>query len=99
MQTNCRKMKYYCAAAKLMIEARLFMLETTPRFQGDKEHKNLMLKMHLGKQTSSHNLERFKVLTNEDLQSKSNNSDSFSNVVVLVPTNREYTDINHVNMK
>ena len=55
--------------------------------------------MHLGKQMSNRNLQQFKVFTNEDLQSNSNNSDSFSNVVVLVPTNREYTDINHVNMK
>ena len=59
-------MKPYCAAAKLMIEARLFMLETTPRFEGDKEHKNLMLKMHSGKQIRNDDLWRFKVLTNED---------------------------------
>ena len=42
-------MKPYHAAAKLIIETRLFMLETTPRFEGDKEHEDLMLKMHSGK--------------------------------------------------
>ena len=46
-------MKPYCAAAKLMIEARLFMLETALRFKGDEEHKNIMLKMHSGKQISN----------------------------------------------
>ena len=59
-------MKPYCAAAKLMIEARLFILETTLRFEDDKEHKNLMLKMHSGKQIRNDDLWRFKVLTNED---------------------------------
>ena len=35
-----------------MIEARLFTLETIPRFEGDKEHANLMLKMHSSEQVS-----------------------------------------------
>ena len=42
-------MKAYYAEDKLTIEARLFILETTLRFKGGKEHKNLMLKMHSGK--------------------------------------------------
>ena len=87
--TNIMKPCY--AVAKLMIEAWLFILETTLRFKGDKEHQNLMLKMYSGKQISNCNLQRLKVLANKDLQSNSNNSDTFSNAVVLVPTNREYT--------
>ena len=55
--------------------------------------------MHSGKQITNCNLQQFKVLTNEDLQSNSNNSDSFSDAVVLVPTNRERADFNHVKMK
>ena len=61
-------MKPYCAAAKLMIEARLLMLETTPRFEDDKEHKNLILKIHSGKQISNCNHQHFKTLTNKVLQ-------------------------------
>ena len=55
--------------------------------------------MHSGKQITNCNLQQFKVLTNEDLQSNIKNSDSFSDAVVLVPTNRERADINHVKMK
>ena len=55
--------------------------------------------MHSGKQITNCNLQQFKVLTNEDLQSNSNNSDSFSDAVILVPTNRERTDVNHVKIK
>ena len=53
--SNCVKcndttgtMKPYCTADNLVIEARLLMLETTLRFEGGKECKNLMFKMHSG---------------------------------------------------
>ena len=68
-------------------------------FEGGKEHRNIVLKMHLDKQVTNYDLQQFKGLANKDLQLSSNNSYSFSDAVTLVSTNREYMGVNFSKMK